>query len=59
MNETLPKEAITEFQAIYKKVYKTEITFEQAEILALKLYKVMKAIYKPIKKEWLVKLKIG
>lgn len=57
MNNTLPKEAIIEFQQIYKKVYKTEISYEFAEIQAIRLFSVVKATYQPIKKEWLKKLK--
>lgn len=49
----LPKEAIFEYQAIYKKLYGKDLTFEEASQKALDFFQFFRTIYRPIKKEWL------
>lgn len=48
----LPRKAVIEFQQIYKDIYKKEITFEEAEVLAQVTLLAHKAVYKSIRKEW-------
>ena len=47
---------IKEFQAIYKKYYKKEISYEQAYEMYSKLLTLTKEIYSPMTKEGLEKL---
>lgn len=49
----LPKEAILEFQALYKKVYRKEISYEQALEKGTNLIRLFQLIYKPIPKNWI------
>lgn len=48
----LPKEAILEYQGIYKKVFGKEISYAEAIEKGTELIKLFQLIYKPIKKEW-------
>lgn len=41
----LPNEAIEEFQETYKKVFKQEITFEEAKRRAENLFGIFDAVY--------------
>jgi hypothetical protein len=45
----LSKQAIEEYQKIYKKVFKEEISFEEAKVQGTKLVNLFKIIYRPIK----------
>lgn len=50
MKKDVPsKEAIEEFQQIYKETYGKEISFDEASEKASKLLKFFNIIYKPIK----------
>ncbi|MDO8570575.1 MAG: hypothetical protein Q7R97_03240 [Candidatus Daviesbacteria bacterium] len=51
----LPKEAILEYQAIYKKVFGRDISYAEAVEKGTELIKLFQLIYKPIKKEWVNK----
>ena len=44
----LPKEAILEYQAIYKKVFGKEISYEQALEKGTNLIRLFQLIYRPI-----------
>lgn len=46
----LPGEAIEEFRAIYKKEYGEELSKEDAREKAERLFRLVKAVYSPIKK---------
>ena len=46
----LPKEAILEYQAIYKKVFGKEISYEQALEKGTNLIRLFQLIYRPIPK---------
>lgn len=48
----LPREAILEYQLLYKKIYGKEISYEQAHSQGMDLINLFKVIYKPIRKEW-------
>lgn len=48
----LPKEAILEYQAIYKNVFGKDISYAEALEKGTELIKLFQLIYKPIKKEW-------
>ena len=52
----LPKEAVVEYQEIYKKVYGKEISYERALEQGTKLIRLFEIIYHPIPKEWREKL---
>lgn len=53
----LPKEAILEYQAIYKKVFGKGISYAEALEKGTELIKLFQVIYKPIKKEWVKEYK--
>lgn len=44
----LSKQAVTEFQAIYKKEFGEDISIEKADELGTKMLRLFKLIYKPI-----------
>lgn len=44
----LSKEAVSGYQAIYKKVYGKEISYEQALEQGIKLIRLVELIYQPI-----------
>ncbi|OQY68517.1 hypothetical protein B6D29_00770 [Microgenomates bacterium UTCPR1] len=44
----LPKDAILEFIAIYKKHYQIDLPFEKGKVLAEKFIKVFKIVSQPI-----------
>lgn len=52
----LPREAIEEYQIIYKRLYGREISYQEAQSQGVELLNLYKAVYRPIRKEW-VKLK--
>ncbi|MFA5136138.1 MAG: hypothetical protein WC489_01970 [Patescibacteria group bacterium] len=43
----LPKRAITEYQKIYLRIYKKNLTFKDAEEEANRLFYLFKKIFKP------------
>ena len=49
----LSKQAIFEYQAIYKKQFGKEISLEDAQEQATKLLRLFKLIYQPISKKWI------
>ena len=49
----LPEDAVREFLRIYEEIYREKLTFEEAEKEALRAFLAIKAVYKPIKKDWL------
>ena len=49
----ISKEALDEFKMIWKKEFGTDISDEEALKRATNLLNLFKAVYKPIKKEWL------
>ncbi len=49
----ISKEALEEFKAIYKKKTGKDISDQDALESAIKLLTLVKAVYRPIKKEWL------
>lgn len=51
----ISQKAVEEYQEIYKKVYGEEISYEQASEQGMKVLRLFKLIYKPIKKEWIKK----
>ena len=53
----LSEEAVLEYQQIYKKEFGEEISLEEAKEQGTKLLKLFSIIYRPIKKEWIEKLK--
>ncbi len=55
----LPREAIYQFMQIYKELYNEELSFEEAEIQAIRVFNAIKATYKPMEKEWLKKMRGG
>lgn len=56
----LSKDAVLEYQMIYRKQYKKEISYDQALEQGIKLLRLFNFIYKPIQKSWLKnKLKGG
>jgi hypothetical protein len=55
----LSKQAVEEYQEIYKKEFHEEISFAEAEEQASRVLNLFKIIYKPIPKEWLDKDKAG
>lgn len=55
----LSKQAIMEYQAIYKKVYGEDISYEQAMEKGTQLLRLFQLIYQPIPKDWLKRLKEG
>lgn len=52
----LSKEAIEEFKRAYKEEYNEEISDEKALDLGINLLTMFRAIYRPVKKEWLAEL---
>ncbi len=44
----LPKEAVEEFQSIYKKLYNKDIPYKKAEEMANNLVDLYKAVYLPV-----------
>lgn len=54
----LPKEAILEYQRIYRELYRRDITFDDALKQATELLNIFKAVYKPIKSEWIKEILI-
>lgn len=57
MNNVLSRKAVEEYQMIYKKTFGEEISYDQALEQGIRLLRLMKMIYSPIKKEWAKKLK--
>lgn len=51
----LPKEAILEYQQIYKRLYGVDLTFEEAAKLAHDFMQFFKTIHRPLKKSWVKK----
>ena len=49
----LPKEAVLEFQEIYKKANGIDLSFEEAAVRSEELISFFKIIYKPLKKDTL------
>lgn len=56
-NNMLSKEAVLDYQAIYKKQYGKEISLEQAQEQGIKLLRLFGLIYQPIPKSWLLETK--
>lgn len=54
--QLLPKEAIFEYQQAYKNFYGKDISFEKAISEGSDLFNTFRAVYKPIKKEWVKQL---
>lgn len=52
----LSDEAIKEFMNLYKKEYREELTKEKARDMGERLIWLVKAVYKPIPKEYLEKI---
>ncbi len=52
----LSRDAIVEYQEIYKKVYGKDISYEQALEQGTKLLRLFEIIYHPVPKEWREKL---
>lgn len=48
----LKRQAITEYQELVKKVYKLDISFDEATVQANKLLNLFRAIYKPVPINW-------
>jgi len=48
----LKRQAIIEYQEIVKKVYKLDISFDEAAVQANKLLNLFRAIYKPLPINW-------
>lgn len=46
----LSKEAVEEFQQIYKKEFGKEISYAEAEDMGIRLINLFEVIYRPIKK---------
>ncbi len=53
-NALLPREAILEYQEIYKKEFGHDISYDDAREQGTKLLRLFGLIYKPIPKSWLV-----
>lgn len=53
-NALLPREAILEYQEIYKKEFGQEISYDDAREQGTKLLRLFGLIYRPIPKSWLV-----
>lgn len=51
----LPKKAIEEYRAIYKKHFGKDISDAEAEEQGMNLLRLFQIIYKPIPKSWLKK----
>ena len=49
----LPKEAIIELQAIYKRQTGKTLTDAEAQVMAANLFRLFFAIYEPIPQSWL------
>lgn len=49
----LPKKAIDEYKAIYKKHFGKDISDSEAEEQGMRLLRIFQIIYKPIPKSWL------
>ncbi|KKQ53161.1 hypothetical protein A2865_02615 [Candidatus Woesebacteria bacterium RIFCSPHIGHO2_01_FULL_39_17] len=48
----LKKKAIIEYQELVKKVYKLDISFDEATVQANKLLNLFRAVYKPLPINW-------
>lgn len=48
----ISKKALEEFKAIWRKQFSEDISDEKATEEGIKLLTLMKAVYRPIKKEW-------
>lgn len=48
----LPREAVLEYQDIYKSLHGSEISYEQAEEQGSELIQLFQAVYRPIPKSW-------
>lgn len=55
----LPDEAIDEFKEIYKKEFGEKLSDEEARRKAENLIKLFDAVYRPIKKTWVIKHEEG
>jgi hypothetical protein len=53
----LSKQAVEEFQQIYKNEFNEELPFDAAAEHASRFLNLVKAVYRPIPKEWLDKEK--
>lgn len=51
----LSSEAISEYQEVYKKIHRKQITFEEARVQANELINLFQIIYRPIPKSWVNK----
>jgi hypothetical protein len=51
----LPKKAIEEYRKIYKKEYRKEINYAEADEQGADLFALFKAIYRPIPRKWKTK----
>lgn len=51
----LSKKAIEEYKQIYKKEFGINLSYNQAEIEAIKLLRLFKILYRPIKRKELIK----
>lgn len=49
----LPKEAILEYQAMYKRIFGQDISYADALEKGTELIKLFQVVYKPIRKEWI------
>lgn len=56
IHSSLLKEAIEEYQEIYKETYGIEIPFEKAQEGGVKLLRLFRLVYQPIPNEWLEKI---
>lgn len=56
-NNMLSKEAVLEYQKIYRKQYGKEISYEQALEQGTKLLQLFGLIYKPVPRSWIKEIK--
>lgn len=56
-NNMLSKEAVLEYQKIYRKHYGKEISYEQALEQGTKLLQLFGLIYKPVPRSWTKEIK--
>lgn len=55
----LSKQAVMDYQKIYKQTFGEEISYEEAERQGIRLLRLFKVIYKPIPKDWLIQNQKG
>ena len=55
----LSKQAVMEFQKIYKQKFDEDISYEEAEKQGVKLLRLFRIIYRPVPKDWLNQIQKG